>query len=59
MLTSFQILDLNANGRGEGEGIKFEVNGKRIPDGEIDVVICNVSVDYLVRPLEVFGEVYR
>ena len=32
---------------------------KEIGDGEMDVVICNVSVDYLVKPIEVFREMRR
>jgi hypothetical protein len=60
-LTSFQVLDLNSgSGDGGGKGgVTFEVDGKKVRDGEVDVVICNVSVDYLVRPLEVFGEIWR
>jgi len=29
------------------------------PEGQFDAVICNLSVEYLVRPFEVFGEVAR
>ncbi len=29
------------------------------PDGQFDAVICNLSVEYLVRPFEVFVEVAR
>jgi SAM-dependent methyltransferase len=29
------------------------------PDGAFDAVVCCVSVDYLVRPIEVFTEVAR
>ncbi|MGQ9687866.1 MAG: methyltransferase domain-containing protein [Desulfobaccales bacterium] len=29
------------------------------PDGRFDAVICSLSVEYLVRPFEVFGEVAR
>lgn len=29
------------------------------PEGKFDAVICNVSVEYLVRPFEVFAEVAR
>ena len=28
-------------------------------DGEFDAVVCSVSVQYLIQPLEVFAEVYR
>jgi SAM-dependent methyltransferase len=30
-----------------------------LPDGRYDAVVCCVSVDYLVRPIEVFTEVNR
>ena len=30
-----------------------------LPDGDVDAVVCCVSVDYLVRPVEVFTEVAR
>jgi hypothetical protein len=29
------------------------------PDGKFDAVICNVSVEYLVQPFEIFAEVAR
>jgi SAM-dependent methyltransferase len=29
------------------------------PDGTFDAVLCNVSVEYLVRPFQVFAEVAR
>ena len=32
---------------------------KEVGDGEMDAVICNVSVDYLVKPIEVFREMRR
>jgi SAM-dependent methyltransferase len=41
------IHDLNANPR-----LPF-------PDGAFDAAVCCVSVDYLVRPIEVFAEVAR
>ena len=30
-----------------------------LPDGQFDAVICNLSVEYLVRPFEVFAEAAR
>jgi SAM-dependent methyltransferase len=30
-----------------------------VEDGTVDVVICNVSVDYLVKPIDVFREFRR
>lgn len=32
---------------------------KEVDDESADVVICNVSVDYLVKPIDVFGEMRR
>jgi hypothetical protein len=46
-LTERQVHDLNREPR-----LPF-------PDGKFDAVICNVSVEYLVRPFEVFAEVAR
>jgi SAM-dependent methyltransferase len=46
-LTSRLVYDLNMDPR-----LPF-------PDGQFDAVICNLSVEYLVRPLEVFAEVAR
>jgi len=47
-LTKYFVKDLN-------ETPKFD----DIEDGEMDTVICNVSVDYLVKPVEVFHEMHR
>lgn len=47
-LTKFSVKDLNVMPRLED-----------VPDGTIDTVICNVSVDYLTRPVEVFNEMKR
>lgn len=47
-LTSYSVHDLNAEPRFEG-----------LRDSSVDVVICNVSVDYLARPIEVFAEIGR
>ena len=47
-LTSYHVKDLNT-----------APSFPEILDQSIDVVICNVSVDYLVRPVEVFGEIHR
>jgi SAM-dependent methyltransferase len=41
------VHDLNANPR------------LPLPDGCVDDVVCCVSVDYLVRPVEVFADVAR
>jgi len=48
VLTKRIIRDLN-------EVSKFT----EVDDSSVDVVICSVSVDYLVRPVEVLGEVRR
>jgi SAM-dependent methyltransferase len=47
-LTKFFVKDLNADS-GLGE----------VSDGSIDTVICNVSVDYLTKPVAVFNEMRR
>lgn len=47
-LTKFFVNDLNTNPR-----------LKDIPNESVDVVICNVSVDYLTQPISVFKEMYR
>jgi len=47
-LTKYYVHDLNKN-----------PELKMIPDESIDTVLCAVSVDYLIRPFEVFSEVYR
>lgn len=46
-LAGFTVHDLNAD--------------PQLPfgDGEMDAVICSLSVEYLIRPLEVFAEVRR
>ena len=46
-LTSFDVVDLNAAPR------------LPYPDASFDAVLCAVSIQYLTRPLEVFGEVSR
>jgi len=59
-LTGFWIRDLNAKGStGEVGGEGTESLLREVADGLVDVVICNVSVDYLVKPLEVLKEVQR
>jgi SAM-dependent methyltransferase len=47
-LTNFFVKDLNV-----------DPSLKEVPDESIDVVICNVSVDYLTKPVEVFKEMRR
>lgn len=47
-LTKFYVKDLN-------KGPKFE----EISDDSTNVVICNVSVDYLVQPIAIFKEIHR
>lgn len=47
-LTKFLVYDLNTNPR-----------LKDIPNESVDVVICNVSVDYLTQPITVFKEMHR
>ena len=47
-LTKFHVKDLN-------ERPEF----REIEDESMDVVICNVSVDYLVKPIKVFEEMRR
>jgi SAM-dependent methyltransferase len=32
---------------------------KELEDKSADVVICNVSVDYLIKPIDIFGEMRR
>ena len=46
-LTTQVIHDLNADTR-----LPFE-------DTQFDVVVCSVSVEYLIKPLEIFAEVAR
>jgi SAM-dependent methyltransferase len=61
-LTGFWVRDLNAKvNRGEiaQEGESSERLLKEVADGTADVVICNVSVDYLVEPMEALEEVKR
>jgi SAM-dependent methyltransferase len=59
-LTGFWVRDLNAKGS-QGEVMQGgqEPLLKEVADGTVDVVICNVSVDYLVEPLIVLEEVKR
>jgi len=47
-LTKFFVKDLNVN-----------PSLKEVPDESADVVICNVSVDYLTQPVSVFKEMHR
>jgi len=47
-LTKFFVKDLNAS-----------PSFKEVPDKSVDVVICNVSVDYLTQPVAVFREMHR
>lgn len=47
-LTKYLVKDLNATP--ELSEVENEI---------VDVVMCNVSVDYLVKPIEVFGEMRR
>lgn len=47
-LTEYVVQDLNVHPRFEGLG-----------DGVLDAVICNASVDYLTRPVQVFAEMRR
>ena len=47
-LTKFHIQDLNKN-----PGLE------KFKSGSLDAVLCTVSIDYLIRPFEVFHEVHR
>lgn len=47
-LTNFFVKDLNV-----------DPSLKEVPDESTDVVICNVSVDYLTQPVKVFEEMRR
>lgn len=47
-LTRYFVKDLNVSPKLEEVG-----------DESVDVVICNVSVDYLIKPVQVFGEMRR
>jgi SAM-dependent methyltransferase len=47
-LTKFFVKDLNV-----------DPSLNEVPDESADAVICNVSVDYLTRPVEVFKEMHR
>lgn len=47
-LTEWHVHDLNKDPR-----------FKDLEDGSVDLVMCNVSVDYLVQPVKVFKEVFR
>jgi SAM-dependent methyltransferase len=47
-LTDFFVKDLNV-----------DPSLKEVPDESADVVICNVSVDYLTQPVKVFEEMQR
>ena len=48
LLTKYFVKDLNVS-----------PSLKELDGSSIDVVICNVSVDYLVKPLEIFSEMRR
>lgn len=47
-LTKFYVKDLNTNPSLE-----------EVPSDSVDVVICNVSVDYLTQPISIFKEMHR
>lgn len=47
-LTKFFVKDLNTT-----------PSLNEVPDNHADVVICNVSVDYLTQPISVFKEMHR
>lgn len=47
-LTSYFVKDLNE-----------KPSLEEVESGSVDVVICNVSVDYLVKPIKVFEEMRR
>jgi FKBP-type peptidyl-prolyl cis-trans isomerase 2 len=53
--------ELNHNPRLTGRLIHDLSTDPRLPfpDGQFDAVICNLSVEYLVRPFEVFAEAAR
>lgn len=53
--------ELNANPRAS-ERVVHDLNQRPVlpfADGRFDAVICTVSVEYLIRPVEVFDEVAR
>ncbi len=53
--------ELNANPRAS-ERVVYDLNLQPVlpfDDGRFDAVICTVSVEYLIRPFEVFDEVAR
>jgi ubiquinone/menaquinone biosynthesis C-methylase UbiE len=47
-LTKFYVKDLNIDPR-----------LVEVPDDSLDTVICNVSAEYLTKPVEVFNEMRR
>jgi SAM-dependent methyltransferase len=53
--------ELAANGQAAGTVVQDLNADPRLPfdDAAFDAAVCCVSVDYLTRPLEVFGEVAR
>jgi len=53
--------ELDANSDAQ-ERVVHDLNGQPVlpfPDGAFDAAVCCVSVDYLVRPVEVFADVRR
>lgn len=56
-LTSYHVKDLNAPPAAPNPTVPCVFDA--VPDQSVDVVICNLSVDYLARPLEVFRDVER
>jgi len=54
ILTEYNVVDLNSKGSGGGKAdlLPYEKES-------FDVVICQLSIDYLVRPLEVMDDVWR
>mmetsp|Transcript_46228 Transcript_46228/g.88229 ORF Transcript_46228/g.88229 Transcript_46228/m.88229 type:complete len:306 (+) Transcript_46228:127-1044(+) len=51
VLTSFHVKDLN--------GPDEESSNFPLPDSSVDVVVCHVSIDYLIHPLRVAREMRR
>jgi len=56
ILSEFAVVDLNSKGSGgvggKGDLLPYEKES-------FDVVLCQLSIDYLVRPLEVMEDVWR
>lgn len=57
-LTSYYVKDLNASPT-EAKSKLPRAIFDAIPGQSVDVAICNLSVDYLARPLETFRDVER